>query len=58
MEFNKAQNIIGLRVLNDNVIWLWRINKTVVVIDPAVSDPVINYLSENNLDLEEKNYIN
>ena len=52
MEFNKAQNIIGLRVLKDNIIWLWEKNKRVVVIDPAISEPVINFLCENNLHLE------
>ena len=52
MEFNKAQNIIGLRVLNDNVIWLWEKNKSVVVIDPSVHRPVIRYLDENNLHLK------
>ena len=52
MEFNKAQKIIGLRVLNDNIIWLWKKNKSVVVIDPAVPKPVIKYLNENNLNLE------
>ncbi|ABB49620.1 Hydroxyacylglutathione hydrolase [Prochlorococcus marinus str. MIT 9312] len=49
MEFNKAQNIIGLRVLNDNVIWLWEKDKSVVVIDPAIHEPVIRYIDENNL---------
>ena len=52
MEFNKEQKIIGLRVLSDNVIWLWIKNKSVVVIDPAVSKPVIEYLKTNNLNLE------
>ena len=52
MEFNKEQKIIGLRVLSDNVIWLWIKNKSVVVIDPAVSHPVIEYLKTNDLNLE------
>ena len=52
MEFNKEQKIIGLRVLTDNVIWLWIKNKSVVVIDPAVSQPVIDYLKTNDLNLE------
>tara|TARA_A100000164_G_C21793039_1_gene716792 strand:- start:272 stop:1012 length:741 start_codon:yes stop_codon:yes gene_type:complete len=52
MEFNKEQKIIGLRVLSDNVIWLWIKNKSVVVIDPAVSQPVIEYLKTNNLNLK------
>ena len=52
MEFNKAQNIFGLRVLKDNIIWLWEKNKSVVVIDPAIAKPVIKYLNEKNLKLE------
>ncbi len=52
MEFNKAQNIIGLRVLRDNVIWLWEKDKSVVVIDPSVYEPVIKYLEENKLHLK------
>ena len=52
MGFNKVQNIIGIRVLKDNIIWLWEKNKSVVVIDPAIAKPVIEYLDENNLYLE------
>ena len=52
MEFNKEQKIIGLRVLSDNVIWLWVKNKSVVVIDPAISEPVIKYIKVNKLNLE------
>jgi len=52
MEFKKAHNIIGIRVLKDNVIWIWEKNKSVVVIDPAISKPVIDYLQENNLNLK------
>ena len=52
MDFNKDQKIIGIRVLKDNVIWLWRKNKSVVVIDPATPSAVIKYLIENNLHLE------
>ncbi len=52
MELNKEQKIIGIRVLNDNVIWIWKKNKSVVVIDPAVSKPVIDYIKANNLNLK------
>ena len=52
MEFNKARNIIGLRVLSDNVIWLWEKDKSVVVIDPSVHEPLIKYIHENNLHLK------
>mgnify|MGYP003319783025 CR=1 FL=1 len=48
MEFNKEQNIIGIRALNDNVIWIWKKNKSAVVIDPALSQPVIKYLKKND----------
>ena len=52
MEFNKEHKIIGIRVLRDNVIWLWKKNRSAVVIDPALSQPVIEYLKTNNLYLE------
>ena len=52
MEFNKDQKIIGIKVLNDNVIWLWRNNKSAVVVDPALAKPVIQYLKANNLTLD------
>ena len=52
MELNKAKKITGLRVLSDNVIWLWEKEKSVVVIDPSVHEPVVKYLVENKLDLK------
>jgi len=52
MEFNKARKIIGLRVLSDNVIWLLVKEKSVVVVDPSVHEPVIRYINENNFHLE------
>ena len=52
MEFNKAPNIIGLRVLSDNIIWLWEKDNSAVVVDPALSQPVTEYLRANNLNLE------
>ena len=52
MEFNKEHKIIGIRVLKDNVIWLWKKNRSAVVIDPALSQPVKEYLKTNNLNLE------
>ena len=52
MEFYKEQKIIGIRVLSDNVIWVWEKNNSAVVIDPATSQPVIEYLKVNNLKLE------
>ena len=52
MDFNKEQKIIPIRVLNDNVIWLWKKNNSAVVVDPAISKPVIEFLKANNLNLE------
>ena len=52
MDFNKARNIIGLKVLKDNIIWLWKKNNSAVVIDPSIAKPVIKYLDNNNLQLE------
>jgi len=52
MEFNKAHKITGIRVLSDNVIWLWEKDKSVVVVDPSVHEPVIRYIDENNLNLK------
>ena len=52
MDFNKAKNIIGLRVLRDNIIWLWEQDSSVVVVDPSSHEPVIRYLEKNNFKLE------
>jgi len=52
MKFNKGLKITGIRVLNDNVIWIWEKNKSAVVIDPAVPEPVIQYLVDNDLYLK------
>ena len=52
MEFNKDQKIIGLRVLKDNIIWLWIKDKNAVVIDPSLSKPVVEYLDKNKINLK------
>ena len=52
MSINKEKKIFGLPVLNDNIIWIWVENKSVVVIDPAISQPVINFIEEEDLKLE------
>ena len=41
MGLNKEEKIIGIRVLSDNVVWIWENGKSEVVIDPALSKPVI-----------------
>ena len=52
MRLNKVKRIFGLPVLTDNIIWLWIEDKSLVVIDPALSEPVKNFIKENNLVLE------
>ena len=51
MSFNKDQDIFGLPVLQNNIVWLWVKNKSVVVVDPAVADPVIDWIRKRNLEL-------
>ena len=48
MKLNKEQGIFGLPVLEDNIIWIWVMGKEAVVVDPAVSDPVIEFLRNKN----------
>ena len=52
MRLNKVKRIFGLPVLTDNIIWLWIEDQSLVVIDPALSGPVKNFIKENNLVLE------
>ena len=52
MKLNKAKGIFGLPVLTDNIIWLWVENNSLVVIDPALSQPVKNFIKENDLFLD------
>ena len=52
MTFNKVKGIFGIRVLEDNIVWLWVENKSVVVIDPAVSKPIINWIKKKKLHLD------
>ncbi len=40
-----------LPVLKDNIIWIWEESGEAVVVDPALSEPVIHFLIENNLNL-------
>ena len=41
----------ALPVLQDNVIWIWTCGSEAVVVDPAVADPVRNWLQERHLTL-------
>ena len=52
MTFNKGQNIIPITALRDNIIWLWIKGKSVVVIDPAISKPIIKFIKEKDLVLD------
>ncbi|AAP99606.1 MULTISPECIES: hydroxyacylglutathione hydrolase [Prochlorococcus] len=38
-------------VLMDNIIWIWVKEKQAIVVDPAISEPVINLLKGNGLSL-------
>lgn len=45
--------LVALPALNDNYIWLYgRENLPVIVIDPAESAPVIDYIDQHNLTIE------
>ena len=52
MPFNKEQKIYGLPVFKDNIIWLFVESKSVVVVDPGISKPVIEWIKKRNLELE------
>tara|TARA_Y100000589_G_scaffold330902_1_gene382118 strand:- start:1474 stop:2217 length:744 start_codon:yes stop_codon:yes gene_type:complete len=52
MTYNKVEGIFGLPVLQDNIIWLWVERGSVVVIDPSISEPVINWIYSNGLQLD------
>ncbi|ABX08493.1 hydroxyacylglutathione hydrolase [Prochlorococcus marinus] len=47
----KDFTIHALPVLKDNIIWIWEASGQAVVVDPAVSEPVKEFLSQNNLAL-------
>ncbi len=46
---NKGFKIHGIPVLNDNIIWVWETGEQAVVVDPAVSEPVKEFLNKKNL---------
>ena len=55
MTLNKekeVEEIYGLPVLNDNIIWIWVKGNRAVVIDPAISKPVINFIRDKKLVLD------
>ena len=49
MKLNKVKGIFGLPVLTDNIIWLLVEDKSIVVIDPALSQPVKNFIKEKKI---------
>ena len=52
MTLNKEAEIYGLPVLNDNIIWIWVKGNKAVVIDPAISKPVIEFIKDKELILD------
>lgn len=44
-------NIIPIPALSDNYIWVYQRHQQAIVIDPAVAQPVIDYLTAHHLDL-------
>ena len=49
-----ASTIDGIHpvaVLNDNIVWIWVHGDQAVVIDPAVSDPIVDWLDRRGLEL-------
>ena len=50
----KPSTIDGIHpvaVLNDNIVWIWVHGDQAVVIDPAVSDPIVDWLDRRGLEL-------
>jgi hydroxyacylglutathione hydrolase len=43
--------VVPIPILNDNYVWTIIHDKNTVVIDPGLSDPVLNYHQKNNLEL-------
>ena len=52
MEFYKDQNIYGVPVLEDNIIWFWIEKQSVAIIDPGISKPIIEWMHSKNLILD------
>tara|TARA_Y100001968_G_C19450730_1_gene768389 strand:+ start:5075 stop:5818 length:744 start_codon:yes stop_codon:yes gene_type:complete len=52
MKLNKVKGIFGLPVLTDNIIWFWIEDRSLVVIDPALSQPVKDFIKANDLLLD------
>ena len=49
-----ASTIDGIHpvaVLNDNIVWVWVNGDQAIVIDPAVAEPIIDWLDKRGLQL-------
>ena len=46
-----SYSISPIEVLTDNIIWVWVIGDNAVVVDPAETEPVLNWLKTNKLNL-------
>ena len=45
-------NVFPIPVLQDNIVWVWVHNCNAVVVDPSISKPVYEWLSNKNLSLK------
>tara|TARA_Y100001978_G_C23645205_1_gene410377 strand:- start:404 stop:1147 length:744 start_codon:yes stop_codon:yes gene_type:complete len=52
MTINKEKGIFGIPVLKDNIVWIWVENRSAIVIDPSIANPVINFIKDKDLKLE------
>ncbi len=42
----------AIPVLADNIVWVWQVNKRVVVVDPSKSTPIKAWINSKGLTLE------
>ena len=47
----QSDGIKPLPVLQDNVVWIWARGREAVVVDPAVAEPVRQWLVDRKLEL-------
>ena len=48
---NNKFKIYPLKVLTDNIVWIWVLNEKAVVVDPSIALPVMTWLEEKRLSL-------
>tara|TARA_Y100001970_G_scaffold294017_1_gene445870 strand:+ start:5666 stop:6412 length:747 start_codon:yes stop_codon:yes gene_type:complete len=51
MKTNEKFSIHSIRVLKDNIVWIWTKEKDAIVIDPSISKPIYSWLKQNDLNL-------